>query len=108
MAAGDIVPVSGAQFGQTLASASPDVLRAMIRESAQRMMDADVEVACKRGRPGLGSRPARPGRRRADRQLAPAAAAHLDDAREDILAFTAFPREVWRQVWSNNSHRRSG
>ena len=32
----------------------------------------------------------------------PAAAAHLDDAREDILAFTAFPREVWRQVWSNN------
>ena len=28
----------------------------------------------------------------------PAAAAHLDDAREDILAFTAFPREVWRQV----------
>ena len=37
----------------------------------------------------------------------PAAAAHLDDAREDILAFTAFPREVWRQVWSNN-HRRSG
>jgi putative transposase len=32
----------------------------------------------------------------------PAAAAHLDDARDDILAFTAFPREVWRQVWSNN------
>ena len=30
----------------------------------------------------------------------PAAAAHLDDARDDILAFTAFPREVWRQVWS--------
>jgi putative transposase len=32
----------------------------------------------------------------------PAAAAHLDQAREDILAFAAFPREVWRQVWSNN------
>ncbi len=27
----------------------------------------------------------------------PAAAAHLDEAREDILAFTAFPREIWRQ-----------
>ena len=27
----------------------------------------------------------------------PAAAEHLDDARDDILAFTAFPREVWRQ-----------
>ena len=32
----------------------------------------------------------------------PQAAAHLDQARDDILAFTAFPREVWRQVWSNN------
>ena len=49
MAAGDIVPVSGAQFEETLASASPDVLRAMIREFAQRMMDADVEVACNAG-----------------------------------------------------------
>jgi putative transposase len=36
----------------------------------------------------------------------PAAAAHLDEAREDILAFTAFPREVWRQVWSNNPQER--
>jgi putative transposase len=32
----------------------------------------------------------------------PQAAAHLDEARDDILAFTAFPREIWRQVWSNN------
>jgi putative transposase len=36
----------------------------------------------------------------------PAAAAHLDDAREDILAFTAFPREIWRQIWSNNPQER--
>ena len=49
MAAGDIVPVPGAQFEETLAAASPDVLRAMIREFAQRMMDADVEVACNAG-----------------------------------------------------------
>ena len=49
MAVGDIVPVSGAQFEETLASASPDVLREMIREFAQRMMDADVEVACNAG-----------------------------------------------------------
>ena len=49
MAAGDIVPVPGAQFEDTLASASPDLLRAMIREFAQRMMDADVEVACNAG-----------------------------------------------------------
>jgi putative transposase len=36
----------------------------------------------------------------------PQAAAHLDEARDDILAFTAFPREVWRQVWSNNPQER--
>ena len=36
----------------------------------------------------------------------PAAAAHLDEARDDILAFTAFPREVWWQVWSNNPQER--
>jgi len=36
----------------------------------------------------------------------PAAADHLGDAREDILAFTAFPREVWRQIWSNNPQER--
>ena len=49
MAVGDIVPVPGAQFEETLASASPDVLRGMIREFAQRIMDADVEVACNAG-----------------------------------------------------------
>jgi len=49
VAAGDVVPVPGAQFEQTLASASPDVLCEMIRQFAQRMMDADVEVACNAG-----------------------------------------------------------
>src|SRR6185369_2549356 len=36
----------------------------------------------------------------------PAAAEHLDDAREELLAFTAFPRKVWRQIWSNNPQER--
>ena len=36
----------------------------------------------------------------------PQAAAHLDDARDEILASTAFPREVWRQIWSNNPQER--
>jgi transposase-like protein len=40
------------------------------------------------------------------RPSCPAAAAHLDDAREDILAFTAFPCEVWRRIWSNNPQER--
>jgi len=32
----------------------------------------------------------------------PAAAELLAEAGPDILAFTAVPKEVWRQVWSNN------
>jgi len=32
----------------------------------------------------------------------PAVAEHLDAARADVLAFTAFPKDLWRQVWSNN------
>ena len=36
----------------------------------------------------------------------PAVAQHLEDARADILAFTAFPKEIWRQIWSNNPNER--
>jgi putative transposase len=36
----------------------------------------------------------------------PAVADHLDSARADILAFTAFPKEIWRQIWSNNPNER--
>ncbi|XRQ16314.1 IS256 family transposase [Actinomadura welshii] len=36
----------------------------------------------------------------------PAAAEHLDDARDDILAFAAFPKQAWRQIWSNNPQER--
>ena len=32
----------------------------------------------------------------------PAAAALLDEAGPDLLAFTGFPKEHWRQLWSNN------
>jgi putative transposase len=31
---------------------------------------------------------------------------HLDQAREDLLAFAGFPHEIWRQIWSNNPQER--
>jgi putative transposase len=36
----------------------------------------------------------------------PEAAEHLDAARAELLAFTAYPREIWRQIWSNNPQER--
>ena len=36
----------------------------------------------------------------------PAVAEHLDAARTDILAFTSFPKPIWRQIWSNNPQER--
>ena len=36
----------------------------------------------------------------------PAAAGHLAAARDDLLAFTAVPREIWRQIWSSNPQER--
>jgi putative transposase len=36
----------------------------------------------------------------------PRVAEHLENARTDVLAFTAFPKEIWRQIWSNNPSER--
>jgi transposase-like protein len=36
----------------------------------------------------------------------PKVAEHLEEARADILAFTTFPKEIWRQIWSNNPNER--
>src|SRR3954453_3827569 len=36
----------------------------------------------------------------------PRVAEHLEGARADVLTVTAFPQEVWRQIWSNNPSER--
>ena len=36
----------------------------------------------------------------------PRAAEHLEAAREELLAFAAFPKGCWRQIWSNNPQER--
>jgi transposase-like protein len=36
----------------------------------------------------------------------PNVAAHLETARADVLAFTAFPQEIWRQIWSISPQER--
>jgi transposase-like protein len=36
----------------------------------------------------------------------PKAAAMLEGATEELLAFTSFPKEHWRQIWSNNPQER--
>jgi len=36
----------------------------------------------------------------------PTVAAMLDEAREEILAFSVFPEGLWRQIWSNNPQER--
>lgn len=40
------------------------------------------------------------------RRRFPEAAALLEDAVEDILAFRVFPKALWRQIWSNNPQER--
>ena len=72
--------------------------------------------AAARGHPGAHD--LRPGRRRrrAARSTTgsstrwtskyPDAAAHLEAARDELLAFTGYPREIWRQIWSNNPQER--
>ena len=36
----------------------------------------------------------------------PAVAEHLEENRADVIAFAKFPKEVWRQIWSNNPNER--
>ena len=53
-----------------------------------------------------GARAARAGSSTSSRTRFPEAAALLEEAGPDLLAFTGFPKEHWRQLWSNNSLER--
>jgi transposase-like protein len=82
------------------------VLREMIKRFAQRMMDADMEIRCNAGygkvtpervnsRNGAASVRARHAQVvTALEAKFPQAAAHLDEARDDILAFTGENEKV--------------
>lgn len=39
-------------------------------------------------------------------EIYPEAARMLAEAAEDILAYTAYPKEIWRRLWSNNPQER--
>jgi putative transposase len=133
MAARDIVPVPGALLEDTLAKASPDLLREMVSRFAQAVMGAEADALCgthyhrnlltrvpKSAQPWVATmvrtifeQPDAASVLAQHGQVVtaleakfPQAAEHLDDARDDILAFTAFPREIWRQIWSDNPQER--
>ena len=80
-------------------------LMAVTPKSRWRWVQGAAALGLRPARCRRGARPVRPGRRRPDREV-PDVAEHLDDARADILAFTAFPKEHWRKIWSTNPHER--
>jgi transposase-like protein len=74
---------------------------ALVPKSAAEMVAATIRT--------VFAQPDAAGAREAWRRVAdslrgrfPRAAALLDEAEDDVLAYAAFPREHWRQIWSNN------
>jgi putative transposase len=76
-------------------------LLALVPKSAAEMVAATVRT--------VFAQPDAPSAREQWRSVAdrlrdrfPKAAALMDEAEADVLAYLAFPREHWRQIWSNN------
>ena len=57
MAAGDIVPIPGGEFGQTLAAASPGMIRAFVRQMMNAGGRGTVRRRVRGGQPGPGELP---------------------------------------------------
>jgi transposase-like protein len=76
-------------------------LLALVPKSAQAMVAATVRTVFAQPDPAMAREQ---WRKVADglRERFPRVATLLDEAEEDVLAYLAFPREHWRQVWSNN------
>src|SRR5205823_2387050 len=76
-------------------------LLALVPKSAQQMVAATVRTVF--AQPDAASAREQ-WRKVADglRGRFPRVAALLDEAEDDVLAYLGFPREHWRQIWSNN------
>jgi putative transposase len=74
---------------------------ALVPKAAQEMVAATIRPVFAQPDPATARET---WRRVADslRAQFPRVAALLDEAEDDVLAYTAFPREHWRQIWSNN------
>ncbi len=74
---------------------------ALVPKGAQELVAATIRTVFAQPEPALARET---WRRVADsfRPRYPKLAQLLDDAQEEVLAYLAFPREHWRQIWSNN------
>lgn len=74
---------------------------ALVPKSAQELVAASIRTVFAQPDAALAREP---WRRVADgfRTRFPKLAQLLDDAEDEVLASLAFPREHWRQIWSNN------
>ena len=76
-----------------------------VPKSAQAMVATLVRTIFAQPDAELGVGPARP-RRRPARRTVPGRRRAARRGRPDVLAFTAFPKEHWKQIWSNNPQER--
>ena len=77
-------------------------LLATIPKGHQEMVAGRLPDRLRPGEPGRDRRPVGPGGRPCWPSTIDKAARLMDGAKEEVLAFSAFPRAHWRQIWSTN------